>query len=81
MSENNLQVVPFAQKDIPAAVELTIDAWSEALQDWDQDIARVVCEYSVRYEYQDPSLALKAVANAEFLNAHLELCKHMIWIS
>lgn len=65
MNDSNLQILPFTQDDIPAAVELTVDAWSEALQDWDQDIARVVCEYSVRYEYQNPSLALKVVAGTE----------------
>lgn len=65
MNDSNLQILPFTQDDIPAAVELTVDAWSEALQDWDQDIARVVCEYSVRYEYQNPSLALKIVADGE----------------
>ena len=65
MNDSNLQILPFTQDDIPAAVELTVDAWSEALQSWDQDIARVVCEYSVRYEYQNPSLALKIVADGE----------------
>lgn len=54
-----MQITPFTQEDIPAAVELTVAAWDDALQDWDRDIARIVCEYSVRYEFQDPSLALK----------------------
>ena len=59
--DSALQILPFTQEDIPAAVELTIAAWNDALADWDKDIARVVCEYSVRYEYQNPALALKIV--------------------
>lgn len=59
MCKGNMCIAPFTQDDIPAAVELTVDAWGDALKDWDLDIARVVCEYSVRYEYQTPTLALK----------------------
>ncbi len=59
--DSALQILPFTQEDIPAAVELTIAAWNDALADWDKDIARLVCEYSVRYEYQNPALALKIV--------------------
>ncbi len=63
--DSALQILPFTQEDIPAAVELTIAAWNDALADWDKDIARVVCEYSVRYEYQNPALALKIVEGTE----------------
>lgn len=63
--DSALQILPFTQEDIPAAVELTIAAWNDALADWDKDIARVVCEYSVRYEYQNPVLALKIVEGTE----------------
>lgn len=59
MSQDCLYIEPFTSEDIPAAVELTVAAWSDALESWDKEVARIVCEYSVRYEFQDPSLALK----------------------
>ncbi|MBQ8270213.1 MAG: hypothetical protein IJZ22_03260 [Bacteroidaceae bacterium] len=59
MNPEALHIEPFTPDDIPAAVELTIAAWNDALATWDKEVARIVCEYSVRYEYQDPSLALK----------------------
>lgn len=61
MIEDNMQILPFTNDDIPHAVELTVAAWSDALDGWDKDIARIVCEYSVRYEFQNPALALKIV--------------------
>lgn len=54
-----MKVDKFTSADIPEAVNLTVEAWSEALADWDKEVARVVCEYSVRDEFLNKELALK----------------------
>lgn len=54
-----MEIEQFTEHDIPEAVRLTVEAWGTALADWDKDVARVVCEYSVRDEYLNKNLALK----------------------
>lgn len=49
----------FTHNDIAEATELTLSAWSDALREWKRDVARVVCEYSVRDEFLNEELALK----------------------
>lgn len=54
-----MKVCKFTSDDIAEAVALTVEAWSAPLADWDKEVARVVCEYSVRDEFLNKELALK----------------------
>ncbi len=58
-----VRIEPFTETDIPQAVQLTIEAWAEALADWDKTVAAVVCEYSVRDEFLNKNLSLKITDN------------------
>lgn len=62
-----MKIEKFTEKDIPEAVKLTVEAWNEAIGQWDRRVAHVVCEYSVRDEFLNPDYALKITENGEML--------------
>lgn len=55
----NLVIEKFTTDDIVQATQLAVEAWSDAIGHWGEELTYVVCEYSVRAELLNSSFALK----------------------